>query len=282
MICKRTGRLHTSYHQATAATGRLSSTDPNLQNIPVKSEEGRRIRNAFIAPEGYTMVAADYSQIELRIMAHLSKDNGLLTAFANGVDVHTATAAEVFGVTIDNVEPNMRRSAKAINFGLIYGMSAFGLAKQLGVGRGQAQEYVDLYFERYPGVKSYMDNTRADAADAGYVETIFGRRLYLPDIKARSAQRRQHAERTAINAPMQGTAADIIKKAMIKVADWLATQEFDAQMIMQVHDELVLEVKTDQLEAFSAKLKDIMENAVKIDVPLIVDVGFGKNWGEAH
>ena len=282
MICKRTGRLHTSYHQATAATGRLSSTDPNLQNIPVKSEEGRRIRNAFVAPEGYTMVAADYSQIELRIMAHLSKDKGLLTAFANGVDVHTATAAEVFGVTIDNVEPNMRRSAKAINFGLIYGMSAFGLAKQLGVGRGQAQEYVDLYFERYPGVKSYMDNTRADAADAGYVETIFGRRLYLPDIKARSAQRRQHAERTAINAPMQGTAADIIKKAMIKVSDWLATQEFDAQMIMQVHDELVLEVKTEQLEAFSAKLKDIMENAVKIDVPLIVDVGFGKNWGEAH
>jgi len=282
MICKRTGRLHTSYHQATAATGRLSSTDPNLQNIPVKSEEGRRIRNAFIAPEGYTMVAADYSQIELRIMAHLSKDNGLLTAFANGVDVHTATAAEVFGVTIDNVEPNMRRSAKAINFGLIYGMSAFGLAKQLGVGRGQAQEYVDLYFERYPGVKSYMDNTRADAADAGYVETIFGRRLYLPDIKARSAQRRQHAERTAINAPMQGTAADIIKKAMIKVSDWLATQEFDAQMIMQVHDELVLEVKTEQLEAFSAKLKEIMENAVNIDVPLIVDVGFGNNWGEAH
>lgn len=282
MICQRTGRLHTSYHQAIAATGRLSSTDPNLQNIPVKSEEGRRIRNAFIAPEGYTMVAADYSQIELRIMAHLSKDKGLLSAFANGLDVHTATAAEVFGVALDKVEPNMRRSAKAINFGLIYGMSAFGLAKQIGVGRNQAQEYVDLYFERYPGVKSYMDNTRADAADAGYVETIFGRRLYLPDIKAKNAMRRQHAERTAINAPMQGTAADIIKKAMIKVSDWLATQEFDAQMIMQVHDELVLEVKTEQLEAFSAKLKDIMENAAKIDVPLIVDVGFGKNWGEAH
>jgi DNA polymerase-1 len=282
MICQRTGRLHTSYHQAIAATGRLSSTDPNLQNIPVKSEEGRRIRNAFIAPEGYTMVAADYSQIELRIMAHLSNDEGLLTAFANGIDVHTATAAEVFGVTIDNVEPNMRRSAKAINFGLIYGMSAFGLAKQLGVGRGQAQEYVDLYFERYPGVKSYMDNTRADAADTGYVETIFGRRLYLPDIKAKNGQRRQHAERTAINAPMQGTAADIIKKAMIKVSDWLATQEFDAQMIMQVHDELVLEVKTEQLEAFSAKLKEIMENAAELAVPLIVDVGFGKNWGEAH
>ena len=282
MVCQRTGRLHTSYHQATAVTGRLSSTDPNLQNIPVKSEEGRRIRNAFIAPEGYTMVAADYSQIELRIMAHLSKDNGLLTAFANGVDVHTATAAEVFDVTIENVEPNMRRSAKAINFGLIYGMSAFGLAKQIGVGRNQAQEYVDLYFERYPGVKSYMDNTRADAADAGYVETIFGRRLYLPDIKAKNGQRRQHAERTAINAPMQGTAADIIKKAMIKVAEWLATEEFDAQMIMQVHDELVLEVKTEQLEAFSAKLKEIMEHAAELSVPLIVEVGSGKNWGEAH
>lgn len=282
MICKRTGRLHTSYHQATAVTGRLSSTEPNLQNIPVKSEEGRRIRNAFVAPEGYTMVAADYSQIELRIMAHLSNDEGLLTAFANGIDVHTATAAEVFGVTIDNVEPNMRRSAKAINFGLIYGMSAFGLAKQIGVGRNQAQEYVDLYFERYPGVKSYMDNTRADAADAGYVETIFGRRLYLPDIKAKNGQRRQHAERTAINAPMQGTAADIIKKAMIKVAEWLATEEFDAQMIMQVHDELVLEVKTEQLEAFSAKLKEIMEHAAELSVPLIVEVGSGKNWGEAH
>ena len=282
MICERTGRVHTSYHQATAVTGRLSSTEPNLQNIPIKSEEGRRIRDAFIAPAGYSMVAADYSQIELRIMAHLSNDEGLLTAFANGVDVHTATAAEVFGVTIENVEPNMRRSAKAINFGLIYGMSAFGLAKQLGIGRGQAQEYVDLYFERYPGVKSYMDNTRADAADIGYVETIFGRRLYLPDIKAKNAMRRQHAERTAINAPMQGTAADIIKKAMIKVDAWLATDEFDAQMIMQVHDELVLEVKTEQLEAFSAKLKEIMEDAAELAVPLIVEVDSGKNWGEAH
>ena len=282
MICQRTGRVHTSYHQATAATGRLSSTDPNLQNIPIKSEEGRRIRDAFIAPEGYTMVAADYSQIELRIMAHLSNDEGLLTAFANGIDVHTATAAEVFGVSIEDVEPNMRRSAKAINFGLIYGMSAFGLAKQLGIGRNQAQEYVDLYFERYPGVKSYMDNTRADAADTGYVETLSGRRLYLPDIKAKNAPRRQHAERTAINAPMQGTAADIIKKAMLKVHDWLATEEFDAQMIMQVHDELVLEVKTEQLEAFSAKLKEIMEDAFELAVPLIVEVGSGKNWGEAH
>ena len=282
MICQRTGRVHTSYHQATAATGRLSSTDPNLQNIPIKSEEGRRIRDAFIAPEGYTMVAADYSQIELRIMAHLSNDEGLLTAFANGIDVHTATAAEVFNVSIEDVEPNMRRSAKAINFGLIYGMSAFGLAKQLGIGRKQAQEYVDLYFERYPGVKSYMDNTRADAADIGYVETLFGRRLYLPDIKAKNAMRRQHAERTAINAPMQGTAADIIKKAMLKVDAWLATNEFDAQMIMQVHDELVLEVKTEQLNAFSIKLKDIMENAAELAVPLIVEVGSGKHWGEAH
>ena len=282
MICERTGRVHTSYHQATAATGRLSSTDPNLQNIPIKSEEGRRIRDAFIAPKGYTMVAADYSQIELRIMAHLSNDESLLTAFANGIDVHTATAAEVFGVSIENVEPAMRRSAKAINFGLIYGMSAFGLAKQLGIGRNQAQEYVDLYFERYPGVKSYMDTTRADAADTGFVETLSGRRLYLPDIKAKNAPRRQHAERTAINAPMQGTAADIIKKAMLKVHDWLATEEFDAQMIMQVHDELVLEVKTEQLEAFSAKLKEIMEGAFKLAVPLIVEVGSGKNWGEAH
>lgn len=282
MICQRTGRVHTSYHQATAATGRLSSTDPNLQNIPIKSEEGRRIRDAFIAPEGYTMVAADYSQIELRIMAHLSNDEGLLTAFANGIDVHTATAAEVFNVSIDDVEPNMRRSAKAINFGLIYGMSAFGLAKQLGIGRNQAQEYVDLYFERYPGVKSYMDNTRADAADTGYVETLLGRRLYLPDIKAKNAMRRQHAERTAINAPMQGTAADIIKRAMLKVDAWLDTNEFDAQMIMQVHDELVLEVKTEQLEAFSIKLKDIMEDAAELAVPLIVEVGSGKNWGEAH
>ena len=282
MINPVSKRIHTSYHQAGTATGRLSSSDPNLQNIPVRTPEGRRVRQAFIPATGCKMVAADYSQIELRIMAHLSEDPSLLKAFAEGQDIHRATAAEVFAVATEEVTADMRRSAKAINFGLIYGMSAFGLARQLNIGRKQAAEYIELYFERYPGVKSYMDNTRADAADAGYVETIFGRRLYLPDIKARSAQRRQHAERTAINAPMQGTAADIIKKAMIKVSDWLATQEFDAQMIMQVHDELVLEVKTEQLEAFSAKLKDIMENAVKIDVPLIVDVGFGKNWGEAH
>ena len=282
MISKRTDRVHTSYHQAVAATGRLSSTDPNLQNIPIKSEEGRRIREAFIAPEGYTMVAADYSQIELRIMAHLSGDEGLLTAFANGQDIHSATAAEVFGVSQDDVEPNMRRSAKAINFGLIYGMSAFGLGRQLGIGRNQAQEYVDTYFERYPGVKNYMDTTRADASEKGFVETLFGRRLYLPDIKSRNAPRRQHAERTAINAPMQGTAADIIKKAMLKVDDWLQQNEFDARMIMQVHDELVLEVKTEQLDAFCEKLKSLMEDAAELDVPLVADVGTGKNWGEAH
>jgi len=282
MISSKTGRVHTSYHQAVAATGRLSSTDPNLQNIPVKSEEGRRIREAFIAPEGYTMVAADYSQIELRIMAHLSGDEGLVNAFAQGLDVHSATAAEVFSVGIDEVEPHMRRSAKAINFGLIYGMSAFGLGRQLGIGRNQAQEYVDTYFERYPGVKKYMDTTRTEAADSGYVETLFGRRLYLPDIKSRNAPRRQHAERTAINAPMQGTAADIIKKAMLKVDAWLQENEFDARMIMQVHDELVLEVKTQQLEAFNAKLKELMEDAAQLDVPLVVDVGTGSNWGEAH
>ena len=282
MISSKTGRVHTSYHQAVAATGRLSSTDPNLQNIPVKSEEGRRIREAFVAPEGYTMVAADYSQIELRIMAHLSGDEGLVNAFAQGLDVHSATAAEVFSVCIDEVEPHMRRSAKAINFGLIYGMSAFGLGRQLGIGRNQAQEYVDTYFERYPGVKKYMDTTRTEAADSGYVETLFGRRLYLPDIKSRNAPRRQHAERTAINAPMQGTAADIIKKAMLKVDAWLQQNEFDARMIMQVHDELVLEVKTEQLEAFNAKLKELMEDAAQLDVPLVVDVGVGSNWGEAH
>jgi DNA polymerase-1 len=282
MISSKTGRVHTSYHQAVAATGRLSSTDPNLQNIPVKSEEGRRIREAFVAPEGYTMVAADYSQIELRIMAHLSGDEGLVNAFAQGLDVHSATAAEVFSVGINEVEPHMRRSAKAINFGLIYGMSAFGLGRQLGIGRNQAQEYVDTYFERYPGVKKYMDTTRTEAADSGYVETLFGRRLYLPDIKSRNAPRRQHAERTAINAPMQGTAADIIKKAMLKVDAWLQENEFDARLIMQVHDELVLEVKTEQLEAFNAKLKELMEDAAQLDVPLVVDVGTGSNWGEAH
>lgn len=282
MICAETGRVHTSYHQAVAATGRLSSTDPNLQNIPVRSEEGRKIRQAFIAGEGYKLVAADYSQIELRIMAHLSGDEGLLKAFAEGRDVHRATAAEVFSVSEDDVTDNQRRAAKAINFGLIYGMSAFGLAKQLGVGRGEAQEYVNLYFQRYPGVREYMDNTREQAKEKGYVETIFGRRLYLPEIRAKNAPRRQHAERTAINAPMQGTAADIIKRAMIRVNQWLPGSGFDARMLMQVHDELILEVKAEQAEAFAAQLKAQMEAAAEIKVPLVVDAGIGDNWEQAH
>ncbi|WP_369856048.1 DNA polymerase I [Candidatus Thalassolituus haligoni] len=282
MIAGSTGRVHTSYHQAVAATGRLSSSDPNLQNIPIRSEEGRRIRQAFIAPPGYKLVAADYSQIELRIMAHLSGDAGLLKAFSEGRDVHRATAAEVFGVSEADVTDNQRRSAKAINFGLIYGMSAFGLAKQLGIGRGEAQDYVNLYFERYPGVRDYMDNTREHAKDLGYVETIFGRRLYLPEIKSRNAPRRQHAERTAINAPMQGSAADIIKRAMIRVANWLPDSGFDARMIMQVHDELVLEVKADQAEGFAEALKQQMQDAAELRVPLLVDAGIGDNWDEAH
>ncbi len=282
MICADSGRVHTSYHQAVAATGRLSSTDPNLQNIPVRSEEGRKIRQAFIAAEGCKLVAADYSQIELRIMAHLSGDEGLLNAFAEGRDVHRATAAEVFSVSEDEVTDNQRRAAKAINFGLIYGMSAFGLAKQLGVGRGEAQEYVNLYFQRYPGVREYMDNTREQAKEKGYVETIFGRRLYLPEIRAKNAPRRQHAERTAINAPMQGTAADIIKRAMIRVNAWLPGSGFDARMLMQVHDELILEVKAEQAEAFAAELKAQMEAAAEINVPLVVDAGIGDNWEQAH
>ncbi len=282
MVNGRSGRVHTSYHQAVAATGRLSSTDPNLQNIPVKSEEGRRIRQAFVAPEGYKLVAADYSQVELRIMAHLSDDEGLLNAFNDGRDVHRATAAEVFGVSEDEVTDNQRRSAKAINFGLIYGMSAFGLAKQLGIGRGEAQDYVNLYFQRYPGVQAYMDNTRENAKEKGYVETIFGRRLYLPDIRAKNAPRRQHAERTAINAPMQGTAADIIKRAMIQVADWLPESGFDARMLMQVHDELILEVREDQAEAFAAELQQKMQDAAEIKVPLLVEAGIGDNWDQAH
>ncbi|MEQ3695180.1 MAG: DNA polymerase I [Thalassolituus sp.] len=282
MVNAKTGRVHTSYHQAIAATGRLSSTDPNLQNIPIRSEEGRKIRQAFIAPEGYKLVAADYSQIELRIMAHLSGDKGLVSAFADGRDVHRATAAEVFGVSEAEVTDNQRRSAKAINFGLIYGMSAFGLAKQLGTGRGEAQEYVNKYFERYPGVRDYMDNTREQAKDTGYVETLYGRRLYLPDIRASNGQRRQHAERTAINAPMQGTAADIIKRAMIKVYEWLPASGYDAKLLMQVHDELILEVREDQAETFAVELKTQMQCAAALDVPLIVDVGIGDNWDEAH
>ena len=282
MINSVTGRVHTSYHQAVAATGRLSSTEPNLQNIPIRNDEGRKIRQAFVAPQGYKLVAADYSQIELRIMAHLSDDAGLLNAFAGGHDVHRATAAEVFGVAEAEVSSDQRRSAKAINFGLIYGMSAFGLAKQLGIGRGEAQEYVNLYFQRYPGVKDYMDRTREQAKELGYVETIFGRRLYLPEIASRNAAMRQHAERTAINAPMQGSAADIIKRAMIKVAQWLPESGFDARLIMQVHDELVLEVKDDQAEAFAAALKLQMEQAAELKVPLVVEAGIGINWDEAH
>ena len=279
----RTGRVHTSYHQAVAATGRLSSSNPNLQNIPIRSTEGRRIRQAFIAPEGYKLIAADYSQIELRIMAHLSADKGLLTAFSEGIDIHSATAAEVFEVDVEQVTTDLRRSAKAINFGLIYGMSAFGLAQQLGLSRSQAQSYIDLYFSRYPGVKNYMDSIREQAKEQGYVETLFGRRLYLPEIKSRNAARRQYAERTAINAPMQGTAADIIKIAMINTHDWLQQESnSDNKMIMQVHDELVFEVAEQQIESFSNSIREIMCSAAQLDVPLIVDIGVGDNWDEAH
>ena len=277
-----TGRVHTSYNQTGAATGRLSSSDPNLQNIPVRSEEGRRIRQAFIADEGKCLVAADYSQIELRIMAHLSQDESLLKAFKEGIDVHKATAAEVFGVPLDEVENEQRRAAKAINFGLIYGMSAFGLAKQLGIGRFEAQDYVNLYFERYPGVKNYMDSTREKAAEQGYVETVYGRRLYLPEINARNAQRRQYAERTAINAPMQGTAADIIKRAMINVDAALRESDLDAKVVMQVHDELVVEVAESQVEQLSDLLRSNMESAADLSVRLVVDIGVGSNWDEAH
>ncbi|WP_297528179.1 DNA polymerase I [Thiohalobacter sp.] len=277
-----TGRVHTSYHQAVAATGRLSSSDPNLQNIPVRTEEGRRIRQAFVAEPGWKILAADYSQIELRIMAHLSGDEGLLRAFAEGVDIHRATAAEVFGVAPEAVTPDQRRSAKAINFGLIYGMSAFGLARQLGIDRGQAQDYVDRYFERYPGVKTYMERTREQAHAQGYVETLFGRRLYLPEINARNQQRRAAAERTAINAPMQGTAADIIKRAMIATDAWLQTEGLSARMIMQVHDELVFEVPEAALAAFEPGLRARMEGAAELAVPLRVDIGVGDNWDQAH
>ena len=276
------GRVHTSYHQAVAATGRLSSSDPNLQNIPIRSEEGRRIRQAFVAEQGWQILAADYSQIELRIMAHLSGDEGLVHAFAQGEDIHRATAAEVFLTTPDRVSSDQRRSAKAINFGLIYGMSAFGLAKQLGIERGQAQQYVDLYFQRYPGVKAYMESTRELARQQGYVETLFGRRLYLPDIKARNTQRRQAAERTAINAPMQGTAADIIKKAMISVHEWIKNQAIDIKLIMQVHDELVFEVSAAHLRSVSDEIRSRMESAAELSVPLLVEIGTGGNWDEAH
>ena len=281
-IAASTGRIHTSYHQAVAATGRLSSTDPNLQNIPIRTEEGRRVRKAFIAPSGYKVMAADYSQIELRIMAHLSQDPGLVQAFKEGLDIHKATAAEVFGGTIDRVADEHRRSAKAINFGLIYGMSAFGLSRQLNISRGDAQDYIDKYFDRYPGVRAYMDRTRALAAEQGYVETIFGRRLYLPEIKASNFQRRQAAERTAINAPMQGSAADIIKRAMIGVAHWLSEEDLDTRMTMQVHDELVLEVPERALDEVAAGVERMMSGAAELSVPLVVEVGVGDNWDEAH
>ncbi len=277
-----TGRIHTSYHQAVTSTGRLSSSNPNLQNIPVRSEQGRRIRDAFIAPEGFKIMALDYSQIELRIMAHLSGDESLLNAFAQGLDVHRATAAEVFAVSNELVTIDQRRAAKAINFGLIYGMSAFGLGKQLNIGRNEAQKYVDLYFERYPGVKTYMDETREKAHETGYVETVFGRRLYLPELKSRNAQRRQYAERTAINAPMQGTAADIIKMAMIKVDQWLSSEGDQARMIMQVHDELVFEIKQQDLDYYREKLCTLMTSAADLSVSLEVDAGVGDSWNEAH
>jgi DNA polymerase I len=281
-IDQATGRIHTSYHQAVAATGRLSSMDPNLQNIPIRTKEGRRIRQAFIAPPGHSLVAADYSQIELRIMAHLSGDASLLQAFAEDRDVHQATAAEVFTTPLGEVTANQRRSAKAINFGLMYGMSAFGLARQLGVSRGDAQKYMDLYFERYPGVKRYMEETRRQARESGFVETLFGRRLYLPEIQSRNQGLRQGAERSAINAPMQGTAADIIKRAMIEVDGWLQSSRLPARLIMQVHDELVLEVADEAVETIVGQLRTHMAQAAHLAVPLKVDVGVGRNWDEAH
>ena len=281
-INSKTGRVHTSYQQAVASTGRLSSTSPNLQNIPIRTAEGRRIREAFIAPTGYKILALDYSQIELRIMAHLSADESLLNAFARGLDVHRSTAAEVFGEELEQVSNEQRRAAKAINFGLIYGMSAFGLGKQLNIGRNEAQQYVDTYFERYPGVKRYMEETKQRARDQGYVETVFGRRLYLPDINARNGNVRQYAERTAINAPMQGTAADIIKRAMIEVQNWLVKGDQDCKMIMQVHDELVFEVAVDEVDSCRASIAGLMTGAADLSVKLEVDAGIGLNWNEAH
>ncbi|QSV14009.1 DNA polymerase I [Photobacterium ganghwense] len=283
MVNPATGRVHTSYHQAVTATGRLSSSDPNLQNIPVRNEEGRRIRQAFVAPEGYKILAVDYSQIELRIMAHLSGDQALLDAFRHGKDIHAATAAEILGIALDEVSSEQRRRAKAINFGLIYGMSAFGLAKQLGMGRNEAQDYMNVYFERYPGVLEYMESTRTQASEQGYVETLFGRRLHLPDIKSRNGMRRKAAERAAINAPMQGTAADIIKRAMVLVDEWIGQQPQDrVRLLMQVHDELVFEVKASDVEQVSADVRRLMESAAELDVPLIADAGMGDNWDQAH
>ncbi|MFS2045021.1 DNA polymerase I, partial [Stenotrophomonas geniculata] len=282
MVNPDTGRVHTSYHQSGAATGRLSSSDPNLQNIPIRTEDGRRIRRAFVAPEGFQLLAADYSQIELRIMAHLSEDPGLVRAFEQGADVHRATAAEVFGRTLEEVTPNERRAAKAINFGLMYGMSAFGLARNLGIDRGQAQDYVALYFSRYPGVRDFMERMRQQARDQGYVETLFGRRLYLNDIHARNQGLRAGAERAAINAPMQGTAADIIKRAMVDVDQWLRDSGAPARMILQVHDELVFETESSFVEELRLQVVERMSQAAKLRVPLVVDTGIGNNWDEAH
>ncbi|MEP6483108.1 MAG: DNA polymerase, partial [Rudaea sp.] len=281
-INPRTGRVHTSYHQAVAQTGRLSSNDPNLQNIPIRTEEGRRIRQAFIAPPGCKIMAADYSQIELRIMAHLSRDTGLLSAFHGDQDVHKATAAEVFGVPQDQVDSNQRRAAKAINFGLMYGMSAFGLARQLNISRGEAQGYMQRYFERFSGVQAFMQATRDQAHRDGFVETLFGRRLYLNEIHSRNQGLRAGAERAAINAPMQGTAADIIKRAMLSVDEWLQSQKDSVRMIMQVHDELVFEVREDKLAAIEAGVRERMMQAAQLAVPLVVDIGVGDNWDEAH
>ncbi|MCG9584557.1 DNA polymerase I [Vibrio tubiashii] len=283
MINPETGRVHTSYHQAVTATGRLSSTDPNLQNIPIRNDEGRRIRQAFIAPHGYKIMAVDYSQIELRIMAHLSGDKALLDAFQQGKDIHSATAAEIMGTTIDQVSTEQRRRAKAVNFGLIYGMSAFGLAKQLGIPRGEAQDYMNKYFERYPGVMQYMEDTRSAAAEQGYVETIFGRRLHLPEIKSRNGMRRKAAERAAINAPMQGTAADIIKKAMLLVDEWIQTEgDGRVKLLMQVHDELVFEAQESALAEIESKVQQLMESAAQLNVPLVAEAGHGDNWDQAH
>jgi DNA polymerase-1 len=281
-IDPRTGRVHTSYHQAVAITGRLSSSDPNLQNIPIRTAEGRRIRQAFVAPPGQVLLAADYSQIELRIMAHLSGDEGLARAFAEDGDIHRATAAEVFGVATEMVSNDQRRAAKAINFGLIYGMSAFGLARQLGIERSAAQDYVSRYFGRYPGVREYMERTRATARERGYVETVFGRRLYLPDIRSRDRNLQQYAERSAINAPMQGTAADIIKRAMIRVQSWLTSSSAPAHLVLQVHDELVLEVAESAVENVREKLVELMCGAAELAVALKVDTGTGPDWDAAH
>ncbi len=282
MINESTGRVHTSYHQAVTATGRLSSSDPNLQNIPIRTKAGRRIREAFIASPGSQLLAADYSQVELRIMAHISKDKGLLASFQKELDIHSATAAEIFSISIDEVSNDQRRSAKAINFGLIYGMSAFGLSKQLNITRHEAQEYIDLYFARYPGVKKYMEETKAQAREKGFVETVFGRRLYLPDIDSSNYQRRQYAERSAINAPMQGTAADLIKKAMVKLHKEIIGKSLQARIIMQVHDELVLEVLNEDVSETTELTEDIMSNVARLDINLKVDIGVGDNWEQAH